>query len=214
MHPEDRALWAARAAELSHAASAGGYALESVGPDHLPQGWQVDQSVCPLMSDVLLLHYRRTFEDGRESLFTAILPRNGGHVRVLEILHRGAATFVPTITSRQTLELFNHLVAKEELRNAMKPYGSWLAAGVCYAELNGMEPRVPRRPETDPATAGAMPPSLLLDGENGDRRIIFSDRASEHGYTVWTVVVDAQGVLRSAREEEEHTTWQRKPASH
>jgi hypothetical protein len=89
MDPADLALIHAQQRAIAAEAAFFGYDLDS-------GSWTYDQAVCPVLPDELMLHYRRQFRDGAESLFTAIVPRGHDRVFVVPIVYR-TASFPPAL---------------------------------------------------------------------------------------------------------------------
>lgn len=168
------------------------------GYDLALPGWQYTQAVCPESPSFLLLQYRRTGRSGAESLFTAAVPRGSGRVLVVPVLYRNATPFQSPVGSKRSLSVFNRIVSPAAAEGALKTDGPWLQLALCYAEIVGAEPRVPRDTNEDPALVRAPLPTLLISEGNGTASVSFTDRSSSHGYAVWNVVFDRRGRATAA----------------
>jgi hypothetical protein len=198
MDPADRDLLQSRGRELATAAAIYGYDL-SVG------SWTVDQSVCPVFPDTLMMHYLSKYPDGPESLFTALVPRGRGRVRVVSALHRNAATYLPAVKDPRNYALFNELVPVETAKQDSGPQGKWLIFGVCYAEMVGARPNVPDDPGLDVAMLHAPASTFRVDTVAKTRQIQFPDREGSNVYTIWTLTLDKTGRITSAADEDYST---------
>jgi len=161
-------------------------------------GWKYSQAVCPDIPGHLILHYRRAAHNGAESLFTAMVPRDSGRVQVVPVLYRGATPFHSAVGSERSLSVFNRAVPGSLAEKELQPSGAWLQLALCYAELAGAEPRVPRAADTDPALVRAPAPTLLISEVNHTASVTFTDRIAPHRYTVWTVAFDGRGRVVAA----------------
>src|SRR5580692_578045 len=83
IEPADLSVIRAKQREIAVEAAFFGYNLSA-------SEWDYDEATCPAMPDQLLLHYRRSFSGGAQSLFTAIVPRGAGRVWVVPVLYRNA----------------------------------------------------------------------------------------------------------------------------
>jgi len=198
MNPEDRELLQSRSRELSIAAEIFGYDI-SAGK------WTVDQTLCPVFPNTLMVHYLSKSPDGSESLFTALVPRGRGRVRVVPSLHRNAATYLPAAKDPRNYALFNELVPAESAKRDSGPDGKWLILGVCYAEMVGARPNVPDDPGLDIAMVHAPASTFRIDTVAKTRQIQFPDREGSNVYTIWTITLDRAGRITSAVDEDYST---------
>jgi hypothetical protein len=130
MSPADRKLADENQEEIQRRANLQGFGLrrgEEAG------NWGYEQAVCPVFPDHIVLEYSRDNGNGDVTLFTAVVPRAEGHVRVIPVQRRGYSLFTPSPSNAITLNDFNHIV-KEEGRG-LNP--DWLTLGLCYAALAG-----------------------------------------------------------------------------
>jgi hypothetical protein len=156
-------------------------------------GWQYTQTVCPEIQGDLLLQYRRTARNGARSLFTALVPRQGGRVAVVPVLYRSATPFRSAVGSERSLSVFNRAVSALAAEKDLQSGGPWLQLGLCYAEMVGAQPRVPREANTNPALLRAPAPTLLISEVNHTASVSFTDRDALHCYTVWNLSFNASG---------------------
>ena len=191
MPAADADLVRAKQKEILKEAAFFGYDLSS-------GNWGHDEILCPEIPDQLLLHYRSQSRSGAVSLFTALVPRGEGRVLIVPVLYRGAMPFHSAIGSERTIAVFNRIVPAEVAAQAMQPDGHWLALAVCYAEIAGAEPRVPQRPDIDPALVQAPLPTLQLSEQASTRDILFTDRKAADSYLVWRISVSKQGRVLAA----------------
>jgi hypothetical protein len=168
------------------------------GYDLSLRGWQFTEEICPEMPGELILHYRRSARGGAQSLFTAVVPRHAGRVQVVPVLYRNATPFRSAVGSERSLSVFNRAVSSSEAEKELQSDGSWLQLGLCYAEITGAEPRVPRASDKDPALLRAPSPTLLISEVNHMARVSFTDRDATHRYTVWDIEFDRHGRVVAA----------------
>lgn len=156
-------------------------------------GWQYSQAVCPEIPDYLILHYHRTARKGTLSIFTALVPRRSGRVQVVPVLYGGATPFRPAVGSPRSFSVFNRAVPSPVAEKDLQSGGSWLQLALCYAEVVGAEPRVPRETDANPALTRAPTPTLLVSEVNHTTSVTFTDRDASHRYTVWNISFDQHG---------------------
>jgi hypothetical protein len=191
----DRRTLQSRKRELTDAAEIYGYEI-AIGE------WIYDQALCPAFPDVILLHYLQKFPDGTESLFTALVPRSGGRVRIVPVLYRNASPYQPAVKNPVNFALFNQLVPADAAKNDAVPGGNWLSLGVCYAEMVGARPNVPDQPDLDVATIRAPVAAIRLDAKTGESQVQFSDRDAQKVYTIWTISFNDKGRVIAAINED------------
>lgn len=168
--------------------------------------WTYDQTVCPVLPEILLLHYLQKFPDGSESLFTALIPRGPGRVRVVPVLYRNASPYIPAVKNPRNFALFNSLVPAPVAKKDSDPEGQWLSLGVCFAEVVGGRPNVPDQPSLDAATIKAPLATYRFDAATKQRQIQFSDRDAAKVYTIWTISLNDDGRVTGA-ENEDYATY-------
>lgn len=184
----NQAVASARAAEVAESAKIYGYDLAE-------GNWAVSQARCAALPGVMLLHYRRVFSDGSESLFTAAAPRSKGRVQIVPVLYHGATPFVPAASNPRNYALFNQLA-----QQAGSGAGALQLSG-CYAELTGGD--AGPLPAVKPAFAGAPGPMLhlKLEPESKASSVTLSSQAAPETYQVWSVSFDKKGQVTKARAE-------------
>jgi len=195
MNSADRELLRARRKELIEEAQFYAYDI-SAG------NWTYDQTICPALPDTLLLHYLEKFPDGSESLFTALIPRREGRVRIVPVLYRNSSPYIPAVKNTRSFELFNSLVPAAIAKKDSNPEGQWLSLGVCYAEVVGGRPNVPDQPSLDAATIKAPVSTYRFDAATRQRQIQFSDRGAAKVYTIWTISLNESGRVIGAVNED------------
>ncbi len=191
MDPADKALLRAKRQEIAREADFFGYDLGT-------GRWDYDQVLCPDMPDHLLLHYRSRSRNGAESLFTAVVPRGKGRVRVVPVLYHNAIPFQSAAGSPRSMTVFNTSVPEQIAGRAVQPDGPWLQLAMCYAEIVGAEPQVPNRENAEPALVRAPAPNLRISEEHHTREVTFADRNNPAQYMVWTVLMNDKGRVTAA----------------
>ncbi len=201
----DRASLADRQAELVRAAAFHGYDLRR-------PGWMYQQGVCPATQTdaeqvvgvpaardgVILLHFIRE-GDGKDSTFTAVMPRDRSRpVRVIAVAHDSAEGGHAILGARTSGAVVNEALPPAVLYANLEPVKGWIAASACIAELGGAYPHVPNEPFLSEDIITAPPPQLrlMLDGE---REITFTDRVNQSQYVVWTEHVSNHGRMLDAQ---------------
>jgi hypothetical protein len=155
--------------------------------------WSYQQVVCSALPNHLFLQYTRNNGAGDVSAFSASIPRgNSGRVRVIPILRRGYALFVPAPTNALTISAFNQIRAEEHPDKAPE----WLATGLCYAALAGAHPRI-EPPEASQNQKLTASPGMLVISAHGDAILRFTEVAAPR-LMAWTMTFDGQGKLRKA----------------
>jgi hypothetical protein len=195
MDPADTAIVEAKHGELVREAEFYGYQI-GVG------SWVFEQVVCPAMPDSIMLHFSSTEPDGRESLFTALVPRNASRIRIVPVYYRSGTPYHPAVKNDRNFVLFNELVPSDIAKKSADPDGQWLSLAVSYVEMVGGSPRVPRLPEIEPETVLATQPTLFVASVSRERKITFTDRDAEKSYTTWSVSLNADGRVFRADSEE------------
>jgi hypothetical protein len=191
----DRELLHARKKELISEAQFYGY-------DITTSGWTYDQTICPQLPNTLLLHYLNKFPDGSESLFTAVIPRGTGRVRIVPVLYRNSSPYSPAVKNPRNFAIFNALVSDEIAKKDSGPEGNWLSLGVCYAEMVGARPNVPDDPSLDTATIKAPVATYRYDTATKQKQVQFSDRDSPKLFKIWTISLNENGRVTGAMNED------------
>jgi hypothetical protein len=191
MTADDAGILRARQKDLTFEAAMFGYDLTT---GH----WTYDQTICPDIPQALVLHYRITGRNGFQSLFTAVVPRDGGRVLVNPILYHGATPFQSATGQKRTLSVFNQAVPADIAKEAIQPNGHWLTLAMCFAEIAGAEPREPRDADSSPTMAKAVVPTLHYSSAHGAQEIEFAGREAPGEYTVWTITLNAAGRATAA----------------
>lgn len=180
----DEAIVSARAADITESAKIYGYDLGA-------GNWTSTEANCAALPDVILMQYLRTFPDGAQSRFTAVVPRAEGRVRIVPVLYHGATPFVPAAANPRNYALFNKLVEEAGGR----PDGR-VQLGGCYAELTGGDSGP--LPGTRPRIAGAPGPTLHLEPENKTSSVTLASRSTDDRYQLWSVSFDKKGRVTKA----------------
>jgi hypothetical protein len=191
MSSEDAGILRARQKDLTFEAAMFGYDL-TLGH------WTWDQTICPDIPEALVLHYRITGRNGFQSLFTAVVPREGGRVLVNPILYHGATPFQSATGQKRTLSVFNQAVPADLAKEAVQPDGHWLALAMCFAEIAGAEPREPQNADASATMANAVAPTLHYSVTHGAQEIEFAGREAPGEYTVWTITLNTAGRATAA----------------
>jgi hypothetical protein len=196
--PADAAILRTRNRELMQEAEFYGYDL-SAGQ------WSWDQTICPQLPDSILLHYTSPQPNGGESLFTALIPRNGGRIRIVPVYYHSATPFHAAVKNDRNIAIFNAAVPPDIAEKSASPEGSWLSLAACYVELVGGEPNVPNQPSLVPETMLAPQPTIQINMNDKSRHILFTDRDARNQYLVWSVSLNDKGRVTAAQSQTYHT---------
>jgi hypothetical protein len=191
LDPADVSLIRAMQREIATEAAFFGYDLSA-------SGWDYDQSVCPLLHDELVLHYRKQFRDGAQSLFTALVPRGAGRVFVVPVLYRNATPFRSATGSQRSIAVFNRVVPADVAAKAIQPEGKWLDLGLCYADIVYAHANVLNRSGDEVGLVRAPLPLLHVSEESSVRGITFTDRNAPGEYLVWNLTLNGKGRVTRA----------------
>lgn len=189
--PADSSVLRVKQKEISSEATFFGYDLTS-------GEWDYDQSVCPLLPDELVLHYRRQFRGGAQSIFTALVPRGPGRVFVVPVLYRNATPFQSATGSERSIAVFNRVVPADVAAKAVQPEGKWLLLALCYADIVYAHANVLNQAGAEVGLARAPLPTLHLSVERTARFVLFTDRNAPGQYLVWDIDLDDKGRLTAA----------------
>jgi hypothetical protein len=142
MTAADRDLAESNQAELARRAGLQGFDLTHDEPGR--GSWGYEQAVCPVFPEHLILEYSRSNGPGDVTLFSVVIPRGDGHVRVIPVRRRSYSLFTPASSNALTLNDFNHMVV--EGHEGLSP--DWLTLSLCYAALAGGHVRAALQAET------------------------------------------------------------------
>lgn len=169
------------------------------GYDLRAPGWDFDQTTCPEIPDHLVLHYRRQFPNGTQSVFTALVPRGDGPVYVVPILYRNATPFHSATGSERSIAVFNRVVPAAVAAKAIDPNGKWLTLGLCYADIvYGSVNAMQRAGAADIGLAQAPLPLLRLSEAKNATGIVFTDRNAPGEFLVWSITMNDKGRIVAA----------------
>lgn len=160
--------------------------------------WDYDAGACPIMPGHLVVHYRRHFPNGAESLFTALVPRTAGRVWVIPVLYRNAIPFNSATGSQRSLAVFNRVVPADLAAKAAQPDGNWLAYALCYADVVYGNANILSRPGTELGLSRAPLPLLRVSEAGSARSIVFTDRNAPGEYLVWNLTLNDKGQMLAA----------------
>lgn len=160
--------------------------------------WDYDATSCPAIPGQLVLHYRRQFSGGAQSLFTALVPRDAGRVYVVPVLYRNATPFRSATGNERSIAVFNRVVPADVAAQAIDPNGKWLALALCYADIVYGNANVLERPGADIGLARAPIPLLRLSESTNVRGIVFTDRNAPGEYLVFNLTLNEKGRVIAA----------------
>jgi hypothetical protein len=189
MSATDAAALQAHEGELAEAARIYGYKFEA-------GNWSYEQTLCAPMPETILLHYFQKFSDGTESLFTALVPRGAGRVRIVPVLYRNVTPYLPAPKNPRNYSVFNELVP----RNAANR--DWLELSACYAEMTGGLTSLPPGASEDIGIAGAPSATVHLDVQEKSTSVTFAEREGARTYRIWSIAFNRDGRVTAAGTEE------------
>jgi hypothetical protein len=190
MTAADRELAEANEAEIARRAGLQGFNLERGGGE---QGsWGYEQAVCPVFPEHLILGYSRSNGNGDVTLFSAVIPRGEGHVRVIPVRRRSYSLWTPASSNALTINDFNHMVL--EGHEGLNP--DWLTLGLCYAALAGGHVRAALIPQSAAEEAFPMlaPATLTLE-KKGGAEVDFADATPQTKAMDWVLSFAPNGRL-------------------
>ena len=190
MSATDSALAEANQAEIARRAGLQGFDLGREG--QAEGSWGYEQAVCPVFPDHLILEYSRLNGNGDVTLFSAVIPRGDGHVRVIPVRRRSYSLWTPAPSNALTINDFNHMV--QEGHEGLSP--DWLTLGLCYAALAGGHVRAALVPRTaaDEVYPLFVPAKLSISDKKG-AQILFADVTPHSKAMDWILSFDAKGRL-------------------
>jgi len=189
----DRDLVAANESEIARRAELQGFRLDEEPGRAI---WGYEQAVCPAFPDHLILEYSRSNGGNDVSLFSVVIPRGEGHVRVIPARRRGYSLWTPSSTNALTLNDFNHMV--KESPGGLDP--DWLTIGLCYTALAGGHVRAGLKAVT--AAEESFPlvaPATIIVTRKGGAEIRFSDTTPDTRELTWVLQFAQNGHLMKVR---------------
>jgi hypothetical protein len=192
MTEADRNLALANESEIARRAGLQGFGLAHATPGAGEGGWGYEQAVCPVFPEHLILEYSRSNGAGDVTLFSAVIPRGEGHVRVIPVRRRGYSLFTPASSNSLTLNDFNHLV--KEGHDGLNP--DWLTLGLCYAALAGGHVRAALQPQvaSEEVYPLFLPAKLTVSGKGG-ALVQFADVTPHTKAMEWSLTFAQSGWL-------------------
>ena len=192
MTAADRELAEANEAEIARRAGLQGFDLNSGREGKGEGSWGYEQAVCPVFPQHLILEYSRTNGNGDVTLFSAVIPRGDGHVRVIPVRRRSYSLWTPAPSNALTINDFNHMV--QEGQQGLSP--DWLTLGLCYAALAGGHVRAALIPQSaaDEVYPLFVPAKLTISQKSG-AEILFADVTPHSKAMNWNLSFDSKGRL-------------------
>lgn len=190
MTAADRDLAASAQVEIERRAALQGFRLGENA------GWGYEQAVCPVFPEHLILEYSRSNGAGDVTLFSVVVPRGEGHVRVIPVRRRGYSLWTPASSNALTLNDFNHMV--KEGGTGVSP--DWLTLSLCYAALAGGHVRaalVAEKP-ADEVYPLFAPAKLSVSGKGG-AAVYFADSTHDVKPMTWELDFAQSGRLMKVR---------------
>jgi hypothetical protein len=191
MSTADRAIVQAHRTEILEGAEIYGYNL-------VAGNWTYLQTLCAPMPDTILLHYIERFPDGTESLFTALVPRGQGRVRIVPVLHRNATPYVPAPRNPRNYALFNSLVPQSIAVQQLASSRNWIELSACYAEMTGADITIPKSGSVEAGVALAPTATIHVDSQHKSSLVTFADRESTGTFRVWSISFNREGRVTAA----------------
>jgi hypothetical protein len=167
-------------------------AAELYGYDVSTGTWLQNQVICPDVPGYLLIHYLKIAQDGRVSLFTAVVPRADGRVRIVPVLYHGAQALRVLGSSPEQRAWINEVVPTKKIAAGPKLDDDWSSLAYCYAALGGAEPT-----STSVTSPEETRPTLVLSTEGKALEMSFSVVGADHLFQNWTVFFDKRGEVKS-----------------
>ncbi len=190
MSATDRELADANQAEIVRRAGLLGFDLRNDGKE---QGsWGYEQAVCPVFPQHVILEYSRNNGPGDVTLFSAVIPRGEGHVRVIPVRRRSYSLFTPAPSNALTINDFNHIVL--EGHDGLSP--DWLTLGLCYTALAGGHVRAALLAQTPGAEVyPLLAPAILIVSAKGGAEVRFDDETPHTKAMQWNLTFAQNGHL-------------------
>ena len=185
----DKALAESAQGEIERRAALQGFRL---GENEGPNGWGFEQAVCPVFPQHLILEYSRINGAGDVTLFSAVVPRAEGHVRVIPVRRRSYSLWTPASSNALTLNDFNHMV--KEGQAGLDP--DWLRLSLCYAALAGGHVRAALVPgKAADEVFPLLAPAKLSVSRKGGATVYFADSTPAVKPLEWSLVFAQSGRL-------------------
>jgi hypothetical protein len=199
MAAPDRELVEANLGEVERRARLAGFDVNAAGAAESrgePGGWGYEQAVCPVFPQHVILEFSRDNGRGDVTLFSAVIPRGEGHVRVIPVRRRGYSLWTPSSSNALTLNDFNHMVAE----GGGGLNRDWFTLGLCYAALAGGHVRAALVPQTrEEQVFPLLAPAMLREGSDGSAEIRFTDATPHVKAMLWTLNFGANGQLKKVK---------------
>jgi len=202
MTQADRDLVAANEDEIARRADLQGFHLDDDSARDSGRGaWEYEQAVCPVFPDHVILEYSRDNGAGDVSLFSAVIPRGEGHVRVIPARRRSYSLWTPSASNALTLNDFNHMV--KESRDGLSP--DWLTLGLCYTALTGGHVRAGLKAKVAEEEHFPLPaPATIIVSNKGGAEVRFSDTTPNTREMTWVLQFAQSGRLLKVRHGDAH----------
>jgi len=194
MEPSDAEIVSRRKRDILAAAEFYGYDMSA-------DAWTYEQSVCTQIPDYIMLRYSSKNAAGADSIFTVLVPRNGGRIRIVPVLSHGATRFKPAPKDPRNFQLFSEVVPAGLAKQDSGPEGKWLALSVCYAEMTGARPQVPNEPSLDLHMIKAPPPTLRIAIGGKEHEVRFVEPVSKTDYKLWDITYNDAGHVTSVSDD-------------
>jgi len=193
MTAADRELVAANEAEIARRADLQGFHLEG---DRGAGGWGYEQAVCPVFPEHVVLEYSRSNGAGDVSLFSVVIPRGAGHVRVIPARRRSYSLWTPVASNALTVNDFNHMVKE----NPEGLSADWLTLGLCYSALAAGHVRAGLVVESPTEQRFPLAPAATLAvSSKGGAEVRFSDTTAGTKEMTWAMEFSQSGRLLKVR---------------
>lgn len=183
----DAALLSAHRGEIAAAAQFHGYDLSS-------GTWIQSQVTCPYVSAYLIVHNLQLSHEGAVSLFTALVPRAGGHVHIIPVLQHGTQALRVFGSTDAQRQLIDEVVSAREVTTLTNQNGDWTTLAYCYGALTGAEPM-----PASATTADETVPRLAIGDDGRVRELSFSILGPDHFLQDWTIQFDHNADVKTIR---------------
>lgn len=188
LEPEDAALVKKSKRQILGEAEFYGYNMSA-------KDWTYEQSVCPFMPDYVMLRYSSKGAAESESLFTVLVPRNGGRVFIVPVLHNGVARLKPAPVDPRNYQVFSQVIPADVAAKNSGPDGKWMQLSLCYAEMTGSGMQVPNEAALDIYMIKAPPPTLRMAVNGKDHDVRFTDPISPTKFRLWDINYNSAGKI-------------------
>lgn len=178
MSKDDADLLSARKAAVAEAGQFSGYDV-STG------NWIQSQVLCPDAPNHEIVHYLKMAPDGSLSLFTAVIPRTGGRVRIIPVLYHGAPAFHVFGSTPSQRDLINEVISTKGVSGVVNADSDWTTLAYCYAALVGAEPM-----SKSVTTPEEISPRLAVSGDGKVQEMSFTVLGADHLRQEWRVLFD------------------------